>query len=242
MLKILVNNQVVKARQDVLAREKLIEKYRSQVGIIAMGICGRSLDWNNDDELSISLIAFNEAIDTYDKNKGMSFLNYAQMLIHHRLVDYFRRESRFQYASLDALDNEKEVNNYEIVGAWSKYQDDQTALEQRDMVARYNFMLLDYGISLDDLVSRSPKHRDTKQTLIRVAQALVEQPVLMKQFEKNKQLPVKELMVLTGVGRKVIERGRKYIIAVVLVLSIDEFLPLRQLIRSLKQGGGERNE
>lgn len=242
MLEILINNQVVKARQDDLVREKLIKKYRSQIGTIAMGICGRSLDWNNDDELSISLIAFNEAIDTYDKDKGMRFLNYAQMLIHHRLVDYFRRESRFQYAPLDTLDQEKEVSKYEIAEAWTKYQDEQTALEQRDMVARYNFMLLDYGISLDDLVSCSPKHRDTKQTLIRVAQALVEQPVLMKQFEKNKQLPVKELMVLTGVGRKVIERGRKYIIAVVLVLSIDEFLPIRQLLRLPQQGGGEGNE
>lgn len=242
MLEILINKQIVKARQDGIAREKLINKYRSKIGAIAAGISGRPLDWNNDDELSISLIAFNEAIDTYDKNKGMSFLNYAKMLIHHRLVDHFRRESRFQYTPLDTPDEEKEVTNHEVAEAWTRYKEDEIAGEQREMVARYNFLLLDYGIPLDDLVSCSPKHRDTKQTLIRVAQTLVEQPVLLKQLEKNKQLPIKELVMLTGVGRKVIERGRKYIIAVVLVLSIDEFLPIRQLIRFPRLGGGEENE
>ncbi len=230
MLEILIKNQINRARQDTLAREKLIKKYRSQICSIAMGICGRTLDWNNDDELSISLIAFNEAIDSYDKNKGMSFLNYARMLIHHRLVDHFRRESRFQYTSLDISEDEKEVSNHEIAEAWTRYQDEQAESEQREMVSRYNFLLLEYGISLDDLVSCSPKHRDTKQTLIRVAQTLVEQPALLKQLEKNKQLPIKELVILTGVGRKVIERGRKYIIAVALVLSNNEFLPIRQLL------------
>lgn len=74
------------AKKDFLAREKLFHQYRPQIKSIASGICKRPLDWENDDELSISLIAFNSAIDTYDESKGMSFINYAKMLTHHRLV------------------------------------------------------------------------------------------------------------------------------------------------------------
>lgn len=217
-------------KRDEQARQELILRYRPQIKMIAEGICRRPLDWNNDDELSIGLIAFNEAIESYDENKGMSFLGYARMLIHRRLVDHFRRESRFRHASLDAPDEETEFGRYETVQAWKRYQAEEEAKEQGEMVARYNEALQNFGISLDDLLAASPKHRDTKQTLMRVARELVAQPSLMKRLQEHKQLPVKELMVLTGVSHKVLEKGRKYIIALALVLSDEEFLPIRQLI------------
>lgn len=224
-------------KRDEQARQELFQRYLPRIRAIAAGICGRPLDWSNDDELSVSLIAFNEAIDTYDENKGMSFLNYARMLIHRRLVDHFRRESRFRHASLDAPDEETEFSRYEVAQAWNRYQAEEEARDQGEMVARYNEALRDYGISLDDLLVVSPKHRDTKQTLMRVARELVTQPALMRRLREHKQLPVKELMVLTGVSHKVLETGRKYIIALALVLSDEEFLPIRQFIRFPQKEG-----
>jgi len=238
MVEAVTRDLVIRAKkQDDLAREELIHRYRPQIRAIASGICGRSLDWSNDDELSVSLIAFNEAIDTYDENKGMSFLNYARMLIHRRLVDHFRREARFRHASLDAPDAEAEFSRYEAAQAWTRYQAEEDAREQGEMVARYNEALRDYGITLDDLLVVSPKHQDTKHTLMRVAQDLVSQPALMGRLREHRQLPIKELMLLTGVSRKVLETGRKYIIALALVLSDDEFLPIRQLIRFPQKEG-----
>lgn len=223
--------------QDDLARRELILRHRPQIRAIAEGICRRPLDWNNDDELSISLIAFNEAIESFDENQGMGFLNYARVLIHRRLVDHFRRESRFRHASLETLDQDTKFNRYEVTQAQARYQAEEAAREQGEMIARYNAALRDYGISLDDLLAVSPKHRDTKHTLMRVAQKLVAQPALMKRLQEHKQLPIKELMMLTGVSRKVLETGRKYIIALALVLSNEEFSPIRQLIRFPQKEG-----
>lgn len=238
MVEAVTGDLVSRAKErDDLAREELIRQYRPQIRAIAAGICGRPLDWSNDDELSVSLIAFNEAIDTYDENKGMSFLGYARMLIHRRLVDHFRRESRFRHASLDAPDEETEFSRYEAAQAWTEYQAEEEAREHGEMVARYNDTLRGYGISLDDLLIVSPKHKDTKHTLMRVAQELVAQPTLMGRLREHKQLPIKELMVLTGISRKVLETGRKYIIALALVLSDEEFLPIRQLIRFPQKEG-----
>ena len=90
----LIHQLIIEAQQDnQSAREKLILAYRSQIAATSSKVCGCPLDWNNDDELSIGLIAFNEAINGYNPSLGKSFWNYAQIVIHNRLVDYFRREA-----------------------------------------------------------------------------------------------------------------------------------------------------
>ncbi len=239
MLKELDMDLLDQAKKDFLAREKLFHKYRPQIRTIAMSVCHRPLNWDNDDELSISLIAFNEAIDTYDKTKGMSFINYVKMIIHHRLVDYFRQEGRFLHASLDALNEENKSNHYEVEQAYNNYKAEERAKTQREMIESYNDALAEYSVSLDDLLKVSPKHRDTKHTLMKIAQILVNEPALLSQLHQYKKLPIKELMILTGISRKVIERGRKYIIALTLILINDEFSPIKQLIRFPQQEGGE---
>ena len=50
---------------------------------------------DQDDEYSIALIAFHEAILGYEKNRG-AFFNYASMLIRSRIIDYQRKEARHQ--------------------------------------------------------------------------------------------------------------------------------------------------
>ena len=49
-----------------------------------------------DDEASIAMIAFNEAIDAYDDSAGASFLSFAEIVIKRRMVDYFRRKTKRQ--------------------------------------------------------------------------------------------------------------------------------------------------
>lgn len=49
---------------------------------------------NNDDEYSIALLAFVQAIEGYDIDKG-SFFSFAELLMKRRLVDYFRTQSKY---------------------------------------------------------------------------------------------------------------------------------------------------
>ncbi len=48
----------------------------------------------SDDEWSISLIAFSNAVKSYDQEKG-GFLPYAELLIKRSLVDYYRTTKKF---------------------------------------------------------------------------------------------------------------------------------------------------
>lgn len=96
-----------------------------------------------------------------------------------------------------------------------------------EVVENYVRVLCNYNVTLDDLVKVSPKHRDSKQTLIRASLALSNSPNLMSHLKMHRLLPIKELELLTGIKRKVLEKGRKYLIALVLILTEPEFYPLK---------------
>jgi len=229
-----------KAKTDFLAREKIFHEYRPQIKSIASSICKRNLSWDNDDELSISLIAFNEAIDTYDKSKGMKFISYARMLIHNRLVDYFRSESRFLHQSLDVVGEEQEVNEYEKKQSLDEHRKKQENISLSETMEIFDSTLLEYGISLDDLVKISPKHRDTRHKLMNVAQSIVNEPILLSKLKQSKRLPIKELKIYTGLSRRVLETGRKYIIALSLILSDDNYSEIKDFINFPNIEGGEK--
>jgi DNA-directed RNA polymerase specialized sigma subunit len=57
-----LEQELLSARNgDRGAREKLIQEHRDFIAGTSSKICRRYLVWDNDDELSIALLAFNEA-------------------------------------------------------------------------------------------------------------------------------------------------------------------------------------
>ena len=213
---------------DTFAREELIRSHKTFIARVSSKVCSRYLTWDNDDELSIALIAFNEAIDNFDLHGGASFYSFVQMVIRRRLVDYFRKEGKHQYLSLSPMNPEdEEMSRYDLAASQEQYQENENQEVFAGVVEHYVRTLSEYGITLDDLVKVSPKHKDSKKTLLRAASALSYNPSLMAHLKKNKLLPIKELELLTGIKRKVLEKGRKYLIALALILSEPEFYPLK---------------
>ncbi|MBO8170145.1 MAG: RNA polymerase sigma-I factor [Thermoanaerobacteraceae bacterium] len=213
-----------------MAREKLINLYREDITAFSSSVCGRPLDWKNDDELSIGLIAFNEAIDNFELHKGMKFWNYARMVIHRRLIDYFRREARWKQRAVVSLEDEDVMVKQETRQSWESFMREESSRELAAMVASFQESLAEFKISLDALIKSSPKHRDTKINLMKTALTIKENPELLQKLMRKKRLPIKELRKLTGQSRKVLESGRKYIIALVLILTREEFGPMRNFI------------
>ena len=78
-----------------LMRDTLLKNYTPFILNVASSACNRYLKMGEDDEASIGLLAFNEAIDKYSPDKGAKFLTFAEVVIKRRLTDFFRKESRF---------------------------------------------------------------------------------------------------------------------------------------------------
>lgn len=207
------------ARQgDTLAREKLLAQAKPFIQGTCAKVCGRSLEWGRDDELSIGLMAFNEAIDRFEDERKIPFLGFARLVIKSRLSDFFRREARHRHQPLEYQVGDNAPVQMDTAQAWEKYLLEAEARERQEEVVEFQKELSLYDIGVGELVDASPKHRDSRENLLTVAKQVAEQPGLMEHLIRTRRLPIKELALSCGLHRKTIEKGRRYIIAMALLL------------------------
>ncbi|CAG7627009.1 RNA polymerase sigma factor SigI [Paenibacillus solanacearum] len=222
---------------DLRLRNQFITDYQPYVAKVTSRFCKRYIDPARDDEFSIALGAFNEAINQFSPQAGRSFLGFAEQVIRRRLIDYVRKEQRFSqqipYSTFEVEDEEDNaVNPIEIHQAIEEYEKEKSAEERRGEIIDLNRCLTDFGIRFGDLVDASPKHDDSRQALFGIARKLSRDPELMRIMVAKRMLPIKELLDQVEVSRKTLERNRKFIIAVALIYNgpypyLREYLHIR---------------
>lgn len=220
------------ARQgDRQAREDLLRQYTPLVLRVGSQISGRYLVVGRDEEVSVGLMALNEAIDRFDPNRGASFISFAELVIKRRLVDHYRRQKGQSEIPLSELELEDdEGNSLEVVErrqAMEEHAREREAEERRQEIARYARRLAEFGIKFSELVEISPRHEDARLRALEASRIVAEMPLLREHLLTKRELPLKQLEERVGVSRKTLERQRKYIIAVALIL-VEDFYFLRQ--------------
>jgi RNA polymerase sigma factor len=240
-----VNNAALKEKLncaqdgDKRAREALIEDNRDFVARVVSQFCNRRID-SHDDEFSVGLIAFNEAIDGFREGAGRSFLSYAAMVIKRRLIDYVRKESRHNTVSLDTppkKEHEGMPSQAEIKEAWVQYQREMEVRERGREIRQLNNVLEDYGFSIKDLQEGSPTHRKTRRKLVRIAHILVSTPELRDYLLRTNRMPLKDLSRASGASHKVLKTWRRYLVTLAVILTDNRF----EYLRSYFELGEERD-
>lgn len=226
---------------DELAREKLLKEYTPFILRVASNFCKRYLVMGQDDEASVGLMAFNEAIDKFSADKGAKFLTFAEVVIRRRLTDYYRKESKFTnnflpLSNFQDDENQEQQMLLEIEEANKAYQIEVEAFDKKQEILQFNKVLGEFDISLTELVKLSPKHYDARVRAYKVAKIIVENPLLLGFLLEKKSLPLKKIEERVEVSRKTLERQRKYIIALVLVLN-GNFEHLQSYIEGLGKEG-----
>lgn len=206
-------------------REKFIEENKNFVYKIASSICKRRLSWENDDELSIALIAFNKSIETYDNKKG-NFFSYAKMIIKNSLIDYFRKSTK----NISVYLGDEELITFEMKNSIEKYEIEEENKIRAQEIAYFTLKLKEYGISFSDLVNNSPKHKDTREELINVAFLVSRENQIVEKLIKTKQLPIKQICLLTTKSEKFIEKWRRYLIALILILTDSDLMYIKSYL------------
>lgn len=211
-------------RGDADARNRLIQDYTPFVLKVASQKVGRYLTPGSDDEVSVALLAFNEAIDAFDEGRG-SFLSFSQTVIQRRLVDYFRRDRGRRHevmlSELEPADEQRvEAGPLERAAheAWNVTQEEA---DRRNEIEEYQELLANLNISFHDLVRMAPKHRDSRDRVISLARAAVRLAEDKRAVIERGELPVQRLVKEFGVSRRLIERHRLYILAVAFILLHD---------------------
>lgn len=219
---------------DLDLQNELIEQYKPFVAKTVSGVCKRYIQ-ETDDEFSIGLIAFNEAIEKYTKEKGSSLLAFAELIIKRRVIDYIRKEARMQTLHLHAGDEENEDFSQTKLEADLSLDEYVRQMEQelrKDEIVHFHQMLQQFDMTLSEIVEQSPKHADARVNAIEVAQFIVNHEELCEKLFKKKQIPIRLVEKHVTVSRKTIERNRKYIIAIAIVLAGD-YVYLKDYIKGV---------
>ena len=160
---------VIKAKAgDDKARERLIASSRPFIQQVTSWCSRRRLDWHAD-ELSIALLAFNEAIDSYDPNRGAQFLSFARLAISGRLTDYRRRNKaagKEVPLTLVGPDGSELLRPEVVTAAEEALLKEQARRERAEEIAVFTAELATYDLSLNDIEQACPRHRNRRQKLL----------------------------------------------------------------------------
>ncbi|MHB1652425.1 MAG: RNA polymerase sigma-I factor [Desulfitobacteriaceae bacterium] len=215
-------------------REDLLRESQPFICHVAAQVCGRYLEWGRDEELSEALIAFNEALEHFESGKGVPFLAYARLLIKRRLIDYFRRRERSKVLPLEQPEVEQAVDfQFGMEQFREREQNEERAME----ILEFAKELTKWDLKFADLVEVSPKHRDTRASLLQAAAQLAGDTTMWKQVEEKGKIPIQSLAAQTGLHIKVLERGRKYLLAVAILMARKhDYIYLREYVLPPERG------
>ncbi|MEG0876451.1 MAG: RNA polymerase subunit sigma [Oscillospiraceae bacterium] len=229
--------RVTEIRSDPQSREDFIREYKPFI-LKCASDCAKHYVTDSDDEWSIALSAFDEALDKFSRGEG-HFLSFAKLVIRRRLYDYFDANQKFRSEvsvspSVFSGEAEDEEECSEVLLQVKKglvQEPEPSAVEE---IQAANAIFAAYGFSFFELSAVSPKAEKTKAACARAAAYLLKNPILMNELHSSRQLPIKILEKNTGIPRKILERHRKYIIAAVELLWGD-FPRLAEYLRPIRE-------
>lgn len=217
-----VNARIENIRDNVEETNRFVEEYKPFIASCAQKFSGRYMNYGSDDELSIAMMAFVEAIRSFEQSKG-NFFSFSRNVIKRRLIDYYRTEKNNKNVIslnmyIEGQDDEFDLSGREAIQVFS----DQRLADQRRLeLEELGKELAAWNITYMDLSNSSPKHRKKREQCDELAAIILSRSDLMQQVLVKKYLPIAELEKLSGLPRKLIERFRKYIIALVVVVTGD---------------------
>lgn len=212
--------RVYMAKGDMEAADALISDYLPFIKSQVTKVMKRPLDVNQDDEYSIAMIAFHEAINGYSKTRG-SFLNYASMLIRNRIIDYWRKNNRHnQVISLNTPTHEENSTLEESIPD-NEYQEENLVIREatKEEILELSHQMKEFGVSLTDVADSSPKQIRTLKSCQKVVAYAKNNEEIMEEFLRTRRLPLAKILENVDVPRKTIERHRKYVVALLLIYS-----------------------
>ena len=218
------------------ARNDLITSFQPFILKVSARFCCRRLDWQNDEELSVAMLAFNEAIDGFNAQQGAAFSSYAYLVINRRLTDYMRKENKHRTHSIP----HEEIPE-PVYSAAAKSDNDFERIFWKEEMHIFSHQLGVYGISLKDLVAGSPKHKRVRLILAGIAHNMSNDQEMVYQVKKTYRLPIKEICEKYRVRRKFVETWRRYLLALFVIITDDELTMVRQYVGSLIEEGISNN-
>jgi RNA polymerase sigma factor len=229
-------DKVLAAKHDKIVEEEIIREYMPFIKAETSRFINRPV-LDDDDEQSIAMIAFYEAIKSFDDKKG-AFIPYASMIIQNRLIDNYRKERRHKdNISIFAPISENEGSIEEVLpDNNNQYEDIVHKEATRNEIEELTAKLKEYGVSLTDVADNCPRQKRSKEACIKAMLYVRDNRELLQEFLKTKKIPAARIVKDVGISPKTLERHRKYIVAL-FVICTNGYEIIRGHLRQVMKGG-----
>lgn len=202
--------RIEKAKKgSVEEREKLLQEYLPFIAATVSDFTGRYVTIEGCEEFTVAMMAMDEAIDSYDSEKG-TLVALARTMIRNRLIDQRRKDSSA------AIPVDDEV--LKTIGSGRDLVDE--SILRREIEAFENELLV-YGIDFEELVDTNPTHWDTILKLKKLAREIGNNEAIVEEMQRTKVLPIRLIRKYFDVSAKVLRSHKSYIVALVLANRSD---------------------
>ncbi|HEY8422896.1 MAG TPA: RNA polymerase sigma-I factor [Thermoclostridium sp.] len=217
-----LEQMVLESKVDKQKMNDLIEAYKPFIVSCAQKLSGKYLTYGSDDELSVAMMAFMQAVYGYRTENG-EFLSYASTVIRNSVIDYYRKQKsqtgKFVYIINNEDSDTEDLLETEV--SLAAYDEEKLRNERLSEIQQLKDTLAKYDINFFELEKVCPKNKNTKKICKEVISYIKSNPDLINQTLVNKSLPLAEIEEGLGIKRKKFERHRKYILAVLIILAGD---------------------
>lgn len=206
--------QIELAKCDIDHADSLIRQYMPFIRSEIAKFLHAPSSSANDDQLSIAMLAFHEAIRSYSMLRG-NFLKYAALVIKSRLQSHAASLKRHQHVSMDQPMSESEHTLHDVMG------DDETIdasrLATQSEIEELENQLHTFGLTMTDVTENAPRQQRSLQRCKMAIAYAIDHPQLLDELVKTRKLPLKALVEGSKVDRKTLERHRKYVMTMLLI-------------------------
>ena len=198
--------------EEEKCREHLIDSNFPFIVHTISQMTGRYVEVENSEELSIGLMAFNEAITRYEASRGAAFLSFAKLVITSRVRDFLNKEKNQSHTvSLEQI-SEETGDQVEIA---DKSFESDVSIE----IAEWETTIQKFGFDLEELADESPKHVDTRKNAVHLSEKISDDEEIVDQMYLKYRLPISKIVFKFKTTSKVVKRSKKFIIATVVILT-----------------------
>lgn len=206
--------------------ENLIENHMAFIIRTVSDFTGRYVSVENDEEFSIALSAFAEAVERYEDDKG-KFLSYAKLVILSRLKNNIRKNLKdVKLVSLDSL-----MEEGRDFGEENQHENEYSPFHEEILLFREE--LLKFNLTLEMLADNGPKHEDTKARAFSIGEKASKNKQIVDETYEKKKLPIRKVAKYTETTEKIVKGSKSFILAV-LIMFVNKYPALSKWLKGVR--------
>ncbi|MDR0409773.1 MAG: hypothetical protein LBH18_05190 [Spirochaetaceae bacterium] len=209
------------ARTDPRALNSLLRDYMPFVRKCLSAVFFKDGDRRNN--TAEAMLAFIHSVKTYKPENG-AFIPYARIVIRNRLINAALKEAAINktfFAVSICKDDDETGGQWELEAARRQYEIAEERKALKIEIQAVNTEFGRWGFALPDLVKACPKQTRSRRTCGMIARKALENRQLIAEMTQKHTLPIKQLAALSRCPQKTLEKYRRYIVALIVIMEGD---------------------